>query len=152
MPIKLPLRALRSMSAVLVAGICTTLAAQTALPTPDIYTCTDAKGRKLTSDRPIAECMDRDQRELNPSGSVRRVLTPPPAPKSRAELLADEKTEADARLQKAEENRRDRALRLGYPDRASHDKARTAALQNKRNTIDGKLFFSIMAECYTQIF
>ncbi len=94
-----------------------------------IYTCVDGKGRKLTSDRPIAECMDRDQRELNPSGSVRRVLTPPPAPKSRAELLADEKTEADARLQKAEENRRDRALRLGYPDRASHDKARTAALQ-----------------------
>ena len=29
-----------------------------------IYTCTDAKGRKLTSDRPIPECHDREQRVL----------------------------------------------------------------------------------------
>lgn len=94
-----------------------------------IYTCVDAKGRKLTSDRPIVECLDRDQRELNPSGSLRRVLTPPPAPKTRAEMLADEKAENDARLQKADENRRDRALRQRYPDRASHDKARADALQ-----------------------
>ena len=27
-----------------------------------IYTCVDAQGRRITSDRPIAACMDREQR------------------------------------------------------------------------------------------
>eukprot|EP01036_Dinobryon_divergens_P002704 gene2704-3549_t len=43
---------------------------------PGIFTCTDARGRTLTADRPIAECSDREQRELNPSGSVRRKVEP----------------------------------------------------------------------------
>ena len=33
-----------------------------------IYTCTDANGRKLTSDRPIPACLDREQNVLNPQG------------------------------------------------------------------------------------
>ncbi len=28
-----------------------------------IYTCTDAQGRRITSDRPIAACIDRPQRD-----------------------------------------------------------------------------------------
>ncbi|WP_432214584.1 DUF4124 domain-containing protein, partial [Salmonella enterica] len=35
-----------------------------------IYTCVDAKGRKLTADRPILDCIDREQKELNASGQV----------------------------------------------------------------------------------
>lgn len=88
-----------------------------------IYTCVDDKGRKLTADRPIAECIDRPQKELNPSGTVRRVLIPPPPPKTRAALLAEEKAEAEARLEK----RRDGDLRIRYPNRTSHDKARVTA-------------------------
>ena len=42
---------------------------QAAGPAP-IYTCTDASGKKLTSDRPIAECSAREQRVLNADGSV----------------------------------------------------------------------------------
>ena len=42
-----------------------------AAPNP-IYTCVDANGRKHTSDRLIPECALRDQRVLNPDGSVRR--------------------------------------------------------------------------------
>lgn len=117
-------------SAVLLCGLVGNAAAQ------GIYTCVDDKGRKLTSDRPIAECMDRTQRELNPSGTVRRVLTPPPAAKSRAVLEAEEKAEAETRLRLAEEKRRDRALRIRYPDRASHDKERGAALQRVSDIIE----------------
>lgn len=101
-----------------------------------IYTCVDDKGRKLTSDRPIAECMDRPQKELNPSGTVRRVLSPPPLPKTPAALLAEEKAESEARMQQAEENRRDRALRIRYPDRASHDKERASAIERVNFVID----------------
>ena len=41
-----------------------------------IYTCVDRNGRRLTADRPIAECLDREQRELGPSGIVRRQIGP----------------------------------------------------------------------------
>ena len=41
-----------------------------------IFTCTDARGRTLTADRPIPDCSDRTQRELGPSGVLRRTLEP----------------------------------------------------------------------------
>lgn len=94
-----------------------------------IYTCVDAKGRKITSDRPIAECMDRAQKEISPAGTVKRVLAPPPNAAERAALEEKEKAEAEARSKAAEEKLRDRALLTRYPDRASHDKERTAALE-----------------------
>lgn len=111
-----------SASVVLVLMVCSALAQR-------IYSCEDEKGRKLTSDRPIAECMDRAQKELNPSGTVRRVLAPPPTAKDRAALEEKEKQDAEARLKQAEDKRRDRALLTRYPDRASHDKERAAALE-----------------------
>lgn len=94
-----------------------------------IYACVDDKGRKLTSDRPIPECMDRAQRELNPSGTVRRVLAPPPTAKDRAAQEEKEKLDADERLKATKEKQLDRALFKRYPDRASHDKERAAALE-----------------------
>lgn len=69
-----------------------------------IYSCVDDKSRNLTSDRPIVECMDRIQKELNPSGTVKRVLAPLPTAT-------------------------DRSLMARYPDRASHDKERATALE-----------------------
>jgi hypothetical protein len=94
-----------------------------------IYTCIDGKGRKITSDRPIAECMDRAQKEISPAGTVKRVLAPPLTPQERAALEEKEKAEADARSRAAEEKLRDRALMTRYPDRAGHDKERALALE-----------------------
>ena len=94
-----------------------------------IYTCVDAKGRKITSDRPIAECMDRAQKEITPAGTVKRVLVPPPNAQERAALEEKEKQDADERIKAAEEKRHVRALLKRYPDRASHDKNRFAVLE-----------------------
>ena len=44
------------------------------------YTCVDSKGNKRSSDRPIPECSDREQRVLNKDGSLRRVIPPTPEP------------------------------------------------------------------------
>mgnify|MGYP006175955927 CR=1 FL=1 len=41
-----------------------------------IYTCTDSKGRRITSDRPIVECLDREQQRLGRTGTVREVIPP----------------------------------------------------------------------------
>ena len=97
-------------------------------PVGGIYTCVDAKGRKLTSDRPIAECIDRVQKELNPSGTVRRQLGPSLTAEERNKQEEQEKVLAAERAREAEEKRRERALLTRYPDRAAHDKERAEAL------------------------
>lgn len=94
-----------------------------------IYSCVDGKGRKITADRPIAECVDRSQREINPSGTVKRVVGPSLTAQERAALEEKDKLAAEARAREAEEKRRDRALLLRYPSRAVHDKERTEALE-----------------------
>lgn len=93
-----------------------------------IYSCVDAQGRHLTSDRPIPACIDREQQELNPSGTVKRTVPPSLTASERAakEAKAREAQEAQARVE--DEKRRDRALLARYPDKATHDKERNAAL------------------------
>lgn len=94
----------------------------------NIYTCVDGKGRKLTADRPIAECTDRTQQELNRSGTVRRVVGPSLTAQERAVQEEKDKLAAEARAREAEDKRRDRALLLRYPSRAVHDQERVTAL------------------------
>lgn len=111
------------------ASLATTLFAQTAAgPTPQIYTCTDGSGRKLTSDRPIVECNDREQTILNPSGTVKArigpVLTPFEQSQSEARLRAEHKE----RTKKDEEKRMDRALLIRYPNLVAHQKDRDEAV------------------------
>jgi Domain of unknown function (DUF4124) len=93
-----------------------------------IYTCIDASGRKITSDRPIHECLSKDQKELNPSGTVKRVVKP--VMTAEEQRVADQKIkdelEEKARLE--EERRKNRALLSRYPNRAVHDKERATAL------------------------
>ncbi len=93
-----------------------------------IYTCVDGTGRKITSDRPIAECTDRIQREINHSGTVKRVIGPSLTAQERAVQEEKDKLAAEARTREEEEKRRDRALLLRYPSRAVHDKERAEAL------------------------
>lgn len=92
-----------------------------------IYTCVDAKGRRLTADRPITECIDREQRELNASGTVRRKIGPTLTAEERAAEDDKARRAVEERSRAAEEKRRDRALLTRYPDRATHDKERNAA-------------------------
>jgi hypothetical protein len=95
---------------------------------PLIYTCTDAQGRKLSSDRPIAECIDREQTLLNPSGTVKARRPPTLTPQERNAQEAKEKAAQDEQARLNEEKRRNRALLIRYPNQAVHDKERATAL------------------------
>jgi len=94
----------------------------------DIYSCVDARGRTITADRPIAECLDRTQRELSRSGMVKRQMGPSLTAHEQAALDEKEKLAAEIRAREAEDKRRDKALLQRYPTRAVHDQERTAAL------------------------
>ncbi|RYX96697.1 MAG: DUF4124 domain-containing protein [Comamonadaceae bacterium] len=93
-----------------------------------IFTCVDAKGRKLTSDRPIYECADRTQQEMTTTGTVKRVIGPTLTARERSAQDDKDRQAAEIRARETEEKRRDRALLLRYPNKASHDKERAIAL------------------------
>lgn len=93
-----------------------------------IYTCIDAQGRRITSDRPIIECLDREQRELSPTGMTRRKIGPSLTEQERAALEAQRRKDAEEQSRLLEERRRDRALLARYPNQAAHDAERAAAL------------------------
>lgn len=100
-----------------------------------IFTCVDAQGRKLTSDRTIAECVDREQLELNSSGTVKRHIGPTLTARERVAQEARERQLAEVKERLAEERRRDRALLIRYPSRSVHDKERQEALDQVEEVI-----------------
>jgi hypothetical protein len=97
-----------------------------------IYTCIDSQGRRLTADRPIPQCVDRDQQVLNRDGSLRRIHPPMLTAEERAAQEARERQLALQRAAHADAVRRDRNLLMRYPDESSHQRAREAALDTVR--------------------
>ena len=94
-----------------------------------IFVCTDAKGHRITADRPIAECADREQKELRPTGTVRRVIPPTPTAIERAALEQQERKAGEERLRVAEQKRLQKLLVARYPNQAAHDADRAKALR-----------------------
>ncbi len=123
--------------AALLGGLAVSAAlAQPASPPPaGIYTCIDDRGRRLTSDRPIPECRAKEQRILNRDGSLKDILPPVLTPVERAEKDARDRREAEVRAAQADAVRRDRNLMARFPDEATHDRAREAALEAVRASI-----------------
>ena len=112
----------------LLLGLSAAQAQPSDTPAGAIYACVDARGRRLTSDRPIPECLDREQRELNPSGSTRRRIEPSYTALELAEREQHAREAAQRDLRRAEERRRERALLLRYPNAPAHQRAREDAL------------------------
>lgn len=103
-------------------------------PAP-IYTCTDASGKKLTSDRPIVECNAREQRVLNADGSVRSVRPPTMTADERAAAEEREREALADRARQQEAVRRDRNLLARFPNEAAHRKQRELALDDVRKSL-----------------
>lgn len=101
-----------------------------------IYVCTDAHGKRITSDRPIAECWAREQRLLNPDGSTRAWVTPPMTASERAAKEARDREAALEEAARLEAMRVDRLLLSRFPDESSHQRAREAALHAVRESAE----------------
>jgi hypothetical protein len=84
-----------------------------------IYTCIGTDGELRHSDRPIAECADREQRRFPyPDGPRRRWKPPTP----------DERAAFEAKSAYNDAVRRDRNLKKRYPNEDAHRMNRQAAL------------------------
>jgi hypothetical protein len=108
--------------------------AQTAPPAGSIYRCVGRDGKTITRDRPITDCVG-EQYLVNPDGSNSRVVPRPPTEEEREEAEQKQR-EADADRRAAQvQARADAALVKRFPDKASHDLARKAALDTARADI-----------------
>lgn len=113
----------------LVAGLMAAAAAG-GTPAQGIYSCIDDKGRRLTSDRMIPECADREQKVLGPTGATRGVLQPTLTAREREALAEQERKAAEEKQRQAEERRVERALVIRYPSQPTHDLERSKALRS----------------------
>lgn len=103
-----------------------------AQPAGNVFTCTNAKGQHLRSDRPIAECMDREQRVLGRDGSLLRIVPPTLTLEEAGARATQERRLAAEKVAKKEAERSDRLLLQRYPNEAAHTRAREAALDPVR--------------------
>ena len=95
---------------------------------PAIYSCTDDDGRTITSDRPIPACARRPMRELNPDGSLRRIIAPPLSRDEERERAALEKQRRDEAWARKVQQARDRNLLLTFEDEQSLESMRRRGL------------------------
>ena len=94
-----------------------------------VYTCTTATGRKITADRPIPECMDREQRELQTSTGRVNILKPK---QTEAERWAEREAQKQLEREKestVQQQRRDQQLLARYPDEAALEEKRSYMLE-----------------------
>ncbi len=103
-----------------------------------IYTCVDASGRRITSDRPISACLDREQKQMTSSGVVKRVIEPS---YTAAERKEKERLQRIAQAEAKKKRARAKALSAllqRYPNSERLEKARlTAAADIKTRIQDG---------------
>ena len=93
-----------------------------------VYSCVDAAGRRLTADRPIAACADREQRVTMPGGAV-RTIGPTYSEREKAEQAIQNRKEAEERYRASDGKRRERALAVRFPNKAAHDVERADAVE-----------------------
>ena len=116
------------MRALSVLGGLLMLAAQPAL-SQTIYSCVDAKGRKITADRPIPECQDREQRVLRRDGAQQSVVGPSMSLEERAAYEEVQRRKLAEEAARKDVIRHDRNLLARYPNAAAHQRARENALE-----------------------
>ncbi len=96
--------------------IATAVAFSWAAQAQGVYTCTTAEGRRITSDRPIPECFDREQRQLSTTSGRVEVIPPRETQAQRWAAEEARKEESRQRLRAEQQQRLDRQLLLRYPD------------------------------------
>ncbi len=114
------------------------LSVGTALPVvadAQIYMCKDAKGRTISSDRPIPECADRAMREMQKNGVFKREIPAPlTAEEKKQQEIANARLKAQAVAQE-EQRKSDRALMARYQNQGDIENARQRTLSVARDQL-----------------
>ena len=126
-----------SLAGLLLAGAAVPdVAAQSA---SRIYTCRDASGKTLTSDRPIAECQGREGRVLSTQGTTVKKIDAPLTAEQEAARDAEEVKKKEDAVKRSEQLRKDKALLNTYQNLDDlESKRQRALLQVEREMKDAE--------------
>lgn len=94
-----------------------------------IYTCKDDKGKTLTSDQPLPECQDREQRILGKDGTTIRKIDAPLTADQKAARAAEEQKKKQEDDRRREQLRKDKALVNTYENVDDLESKRQRSLQ-----------------------
>ena len=104
-----------------------------------IYTCKDANGKTITSDRPLPECQGREGRVLSVHGTTLKTIEAPLTPEQRAVREVEEEKKKEAAVKRAEQQRKDKALLNTYQNIDDlESKRQRALLQVEREMKDAE--------------
>ena len=119
----------RAAGAVLATVVgCLAIAPALAQTAAQIYSCEDAQGRTISSDRPIQDCARREMRVLNRDGSLREVIPPPMSREQRKQAERAELERRDALARSRARQARDRSLLITFEDEQSLETMRRRQL------------------------
>ena len=93
-----------------------------------IYTCKDANGKTITSDRPIPECQGREGRVLSTQGTTVKRIDAPLTAEQEAARDAEEVKRKEEAVKRGEQLRRDKALLNTYQNLDDLESKRQRAL------------------------
>ena len=93
-----------------------------------IYTCKDASGKTITSDRPLPECQGREGRVLSKTGTTVQTIEAPLTDEQKAAREAEEEKKKETAAVRAEQLRRDKALLSTYQNLDDLESKRQRAL------------------------
>ena len=126
-----------SLAAVLLAGAAAPDAAAQAANR--IFTCKDASGKTLTSDRPIPECQGREGRVLSTQGTTVKKIEAPMTAEQEAARDAEEVKKKEDAVKRSEQLRKDKALLNTYQNLDDlESKRQRALLQVEREMKDSE--------------
>ena len=93
-----------------------------------IYTCKDANGKTITSDRPLPECQGREGRVLSGQGATVQKIDAPLTPEQLAAREAEQQKKREADDRRREQQRKDKALFNTYSSLDDIESKRQRAL------------------------
>jgi hypothetical protein len=112
-----------------------------------IYTCKDASGKTITSDRPLPECQGREGRVLSNQGTTLKTIEAPLTPEQQAVREVEEEKKKEAALKRAEQLRKDKALLNTYQNLDDlESKRQRALLQVEREMKDAERRVSFLVK------
>ena len=121
---------LKSLRLMLALGLSATwsLVAVDAVAQSRIYTCKDASGKTITSDRPLPECQGREGRVLSGQGTTVKRIEAPLTPEQIAAREAAERKKHAEEERRREQLRKDKALLNTYASLDDIESKRQRAL------------------------
>jgi SpoVK/Ycf46/Vps4 family AAA+-type ATPase len=118
----------------------------------ELYTCKDATGRVITSDRPIPECAERAVKVLRNNGQFQREIPAPPTEEDKRKAqIEQEKQKNDLRAEEIKQ-KEERYLQAHYSSEKDIELMRSRSLDELRERIRlGKEQMTMVSQILAQL-